>query len=203
MKTPSLALRARGGAPIMQQLSSVCPRQHTKGKSVPFLEHCPDSVLAVAQIRCILCETHYLYLKEFMPLLSASEDFGRRTLSAIEGVLSRLAYVIRLRDENGEYRHWGLARIHGPAAASQAVRSAHSEVLSEVLRTPLSQLMKELDDRPTELEGPRSPLAESTPLLSMLPPAIHPATFSHGKATILALRALADANRQRTSRPAA
>ena len=43
-----------------------------------------------------------------MPLFSASEDFARRTLSAIPGLLSRLAYMTSLRDEQGNYCHWGL-----------------------------------------------------------------------------------------------
>jgi hypothetical protein len=129
-----------------------------------------------------------------MPLFGASEDFARRTLSGIPGLLSRLAYITSLRDEKGSYRHWGLARTHGTAAAAEAMCRAHLEVLTEVLRTPLSQLMREVED-PQQVEPGVSQvlLKKSAPLRSIVPPVAHAATFSHAKATILALRALEDA----------
>lgn len=129
-----------------------------------------------------------------MPLLSAWEDFTKRTLSGIPGLLSRLVYVIGLRDENGNYRHWGLARTHGTIAASEAMGRAHLELLTEVLRTPLPRLMQELEEtEQIEIESPM--------LLRSLVPgataAVHAATASHAKATILALRALKDAEKRR------
>ena len=129
-----------------------------------------------------------------MPLFGASEDFARRTLSGIPGFLSRLAYITSLRDEKGSYRHWGLARTHGTAAAAEAMCRVHLEVLTEVLRTPLSQLMREVED-PQQVEPGVSQvlLKKSAPLRSIVPPAAHAATLSHAKATILALRALEDA----------
>ncbi len=81
-----------------------------------------------------------------MPLFSASEDFTRYTLSAIPELLSRLAYITSLRDKEGTYCHWGLVRTHGSAAATEAMGHAHLEVLTKVLRTPLSQLMREVED---------------------------------------------------------
>ena len=117
-----------------------------------------------------------------MPLFSASEDFTRRSLSAIPGLLSRLAYIASLRDEEGNYRHWGLARTHGSAAATEAMGRAHLEVLTKVLCTPLSQLMREVEDPQQAGLG----------------------ALSHAKATILALRALEDArNWMQTSHRAA
>ncbi len=129
-----------------------------------------------------------------MPLFSASEDFTRRTLSGVPGLLSRLAYIASLRDDKGSYRHWGLARTHGTAAATDAMCRAHLEALTEVLRTPLSQLMREVED-PQQVEPgvQQVLLKKSAPLRSLLPPAAHAATLRHAKATILALRALEDA----------
>ena len=140
-----------------------------------------------------------------MPLFSASEDFTRRTLSAIPGLLSRLAYVASLRDEEGNYRHWGLARTHGIAAATEAMGRAHLEVLAKVLCTPLSQLMREVEDpQQAGLGAPPVLLQKSTPLRSIVPAGGHPATLSHARATILALRALEDArNWMQTSHRAA
>jgi hypothetical protein len=140
-----------------------------------------------------------------MPLLSASEDFTRRTLSGIPGLLSRLAYITGLRDEEGNYRHWGLARMHGTAAAEDAMRRAHMELLTQMLRMPLVQLMREVEDpQQVALGAPRILLKKSAPPQSIVPIGAHAATFSHAKATILALRALQDAkNRLQTTHRAA
>jgi hypothetical protein len=129
-----------------------------------------------------------------MPLLSPSEDFTRRTLCRISGLLSRLSYIASLRDEEGNYCHWGLARTHGAVAATEAMRRAHFELLTEVLRAPLSQLMREVDDPQQAAPGaPQVLLKKSTPLRAIVPSGAHAATLSHAKATILALRALEDA----------
>lgn len=79
-----------------------------------------------------------------MTLLSASDDFRVRTLSAVNGLLSRFAYVLSLRNENGNYRHWGLSRIYGDKIASSAVAEAHTQLWLELLRTPLPKLESEL-----------------------------------------------------------
>jgi hypothetical protein len=70
---------------------------------------------------------------------------------------------------------------------------AHLEALTKVLRTPLSQLMCEVENPQVGLGAPALLLQKSTPLRSIVPAGAHPATFSHAKATILALRALEDA----------
>lgn len=133
-----------------------------------------------------------------MPLFSASEDFTRRTLSAISGLLSRLAYISSLRDEQGNYRHWGLARTHGDAAAAEAMRRAHLDLLEEVLRTPLCQLMRELEYPQQVAPGaPQVLLKESAPLQSIAPAGAQTATCSHAQATILALCALQDPRNRR------
>lgn len=76
---------------------------------------------------------------------SPSEDFLTNTLAAIPGTLGKLRYVAGLRQDNGEYFHWGMARIHGEANASTAIADAHSDLFIEILRTPMSTLLQEVE----------------------------------------------------------
>lgn len=81
---------------------------------------------------------------QHMVLLSPKEDFVQRTLAAIAGLLARLAYVANLREDRG-YDHWGLERIYGDQAARMAIGEAHSDLWSQVLRTPLRRLAAEYE----------------------------------------------------------
>ena len=80
-----------------------------------------------------------------MVLLSALEDFVVRTLGALSGPLSRLAYIGSLRHSNGLYEHWGLTRAYGDHAAASAISDAHTQVWLQVLRTPLRKLAAEAE----------------------------------------------------------
>jgi hypothetical protein len=77
-----------------------------------------------------------------MTLLSAGEDLRYRTLRALAGPLERLAYLAALRDETGQYSHWGLARTYGEPAARAAIAEIHTQVWIEVLRTPIPELIR-------------------------------------------------------------
>jgi hypothetical protein len=79
-----------------------------------------------------------------MPIFSPSDDFWCRSLAGFPGPLSRLEYVSSLRLDGGGYSHWGLMRVHGEAAANQAVADAHTKIFSEILRTPLKRLQVEV-----------------------------------------------------------
>ncbi len=79
-----------------------------------------------------------------MTLRSALQDLRGTTLAAISGLLARLAYLGSLRRPEGGYQHWGLALVHGEESSERALKSAHSEVLSAVLRTPISELEEDL-----------------------------------------------------------
>jgi hypothetical protein len=81
-----------------------------------------------------------------MALKSALEDFRGRSLRAVSGELSKLAYVAGLRGTDGSYAHWGLARVYGEAAAQQAVGDAHKGVVSAILRTPLRHLLRDMEE---------------------------------------------------------
>ncbi len=79
-----------------------------------------------------------------MTLKSALQDIRETTLSAVSGLLAKLAYLGSLRRGEGGYQHWGLASIHGEEPANRALKTAHQEALSAVLRSPISHLEEEL-----------------------------------------------------------
>jgi hypothetical protein len=77
-------------------------------------------------------------------LKSALEDFESTTLAAIPGLLGKLRYLAELHEGRGGYCHWGMARVHGEEAARRAIRTSHTVVLAQVLRTPLRVLDEDL-----------------------------------------------------------
>jgi hypothetical protein len=79
-----------------------------------------------------------------MTLRSALQDLRETTLAAISGWLGRLAYLGSLRRPDGGYLHWGMALVHGEEASERALKAVHTEVLSTVLRTPISGLVEDL-----------------------------------------------------------
>ena len=80
-----------------------------------------------------------------MSLSSALEDLLQTTLAACPGLLSKLDYLASLRQVDGGYGHWGLARVHGEVAAQRALAESHYILISEILQTPLRNLLKEVD----------------------------------------------------------
>jgi hypothetical protein len=81
-----------------------------------------------------------------MTLKSALQDVKETTLSAISGLLAKLSYLSSLRRAHGRYEHWGLEAVHGQDSSERALKAAHSEVLTAVLRTPLATLERDLDE---------------------------------------------------------
>jgi hypothetical protein len=80
-----------------------------------------------------------------MTLKSALQDVKDTTLSAVSGLLGKLAYLAALRQKQGRYRHWGMENVHGAEASERALRTAHSDVLKGVLRSPLSFLEQDVE----------------------------------------------------------
>ena len=76
-----------------------------------------------------------------MTLKSVKEDLQVSTLRAVSGLLGKLEYFTSLRQEDGSYSHWGLARVHGEEAAQRALAEAHQENVSLILRTPMRNLL--------------------------------------------------------------
>jgi len=88
-----------------------------------------------------------------MTLKSALEDLSRSTLRAISGYLQKLEYLSGLRRSRGQgYSHWGFGKVHGDSAANKALGDAHRDVVSQVLSTPLSQLLADVETS-THAEG--------------------------------------------------
>ena len=81
-----------------------------------------------------------------MTLKSVKEDLKVRTLRAISGLLGQLGYLASLRQEDGSYSHWGLSRVHGEAAAQEALAEAHQGVVTKILRAPLCRLLNDVQD---------------------------------------------------------
>lgn len=78
-----------------------------------------------------------------MTLKSVKEDLQARTLRAVSGVLGKLEYFTSLRQEDGSYSHWGLSRVYGEEAAQRALEEAHQNNVSQILRTPLRNLLED------------------------------------------------------------
>ena len=85
-----------------------------------------------------------------MTLRSALQDLRETTLSAVSGLLAKLAYLGSLRRSEGGYQHWGLSLIYGEESSERALKAAHTEVLAKVLRTPISELEEDLRESSQE-----------------------------------------------------
>ncbi|HSY90424.1 MAG TPA: hypothetical protein VK812_03575 [Candidatus Binatus sp.] len=79
-----------------------------------------------------------------MTLKSALQDVKETTLAAVAGLLGKLAYLASLRRAQGRYEHWGMELVHGPESSDRALKTAHTEIVAGVLRTPLASLMEDL-----------------------------------------------------------
>jgi hypothetical protein len=81
-----------------------------------------------------------------MTLKSALQDVRETTLAAVSGLLAKLTYLASLRRREGGYLHWGMSLVHGEEASNRALKAAHTEVLSTVLRTPIPDLVEDLHE---------------------------------------------------------
>jgi hypothetical protein len=79
-----------------------------------------------------------------MTLKSALQDVKETTLVAVSGLLGKLAYLASLRRGQDTYQHWGLSLMHGPESSERAMKTAHAEVVADVLRAPLASLENDL-----------------------------------------------------------
>jgi len=79
-----------------------------------------------------------------MTLKSALQDLKETTLSAVGGLLGKLAYLASLRRSPGGYEHWGLQSVYGQESSERALKAAHAEVMTGVLRAPLAALEEDL-----------------------------------------------------------
>jgi hypothetical protein len=135
-----------------------------------------------------------------MTFQSPFDDFVLNSLAAITGLFGKLEYVAGLRQSNGAYGHWGLARVHGENAAHEAALEAHRLLFSRVLSTPLAHLLEDVavsqSGGSLEVEGYLKYLSERLPVLAPLEAGNGPVL--HFNSVLHAISALARA-RTRTS----
>jgi hypothetical protein len=102
---------------------------------------------------------------------SALEDLRATTLKAFAGTLKKLEYLVGLRDAEGTYSHWGLAKVHGELAATRALEQEHRQLVSKILATPLPRLVAEVQ-KASHLAGetPAAFVERLRRLQGLLPP---------------------------------
>jgi hypothetical protein len=125
---------------------------------------------------------------------SAQQDLRDTSLKSIRGGLNKLQYLADLRDsKDAPYSHWGLARVHGEEAASQAVAEEHRGVLAAVLASPMEKLLQDVQ-RCSEVCGTTPELFIeklcARKVSSLLPPGSDPAMEHHLSSVLNALSAL-------------
>ena len=81
-----------------------------------------------------------------MTLKSALQDVKETTLAAVSGVLGKLTYLASLRRAQGRYEHWGMQAVHGAESSERALKTAHAEIVTGVLRMPLARLEEDLQE---------------------------------------------------------
>lgn len=135
-----------------------------------------------------------------MTLKSALQDLRETTLGAVSGLLAKLRYLGSLRRPGGGYLHWGMSLVHGEEASERAMKSAHTEVLSTVLRTPIADLEGDLRESSqvskqtaaSYVEGMRQQFDD------LLPSAEDEASARHLNSVLVALSSL-EKNRKRAT----
>jgi hypothetical protein len=125
-----------------------------------------------------------------MTLLSAYEDFVVRTLAPLPGSLAKLVYLGGLRNDDGDYCHWGMSRTYGQGRSSEALAQAHTEAWLAVLRTPIPQLFAETRNLECGLEGLREQAEKLTPA------DVSGGTKRHFSSILLALSLLSQAAKE-------
>jgi hypothetical protein len=135
-----------------------------------------------------------------MTLKSALEDLSRNTLRAVSGCLRKLEYLAGLRDCGDNYKHWGFGKVYGQAGANKALSTAHHEVVSEVLSTPLGTLLEDVENA-SQSDGVKTAdylkkLAQRSELL--LPNDPGPGSARHLSSVLRALLGL-ERNRERNA----
>jgi hypothetical protein len=129
--------------------------------------------------------------KVMMTLKSALQDLRESTLGAISGLFAKLAYFGSLRREGG-YKHWGMAQVHGAEASDRALKAAHAEVLSKVLRTPIYELEEDLRESSHAGQEPAAAYVEGMreQIADLIPSAEDEASALHLSSVLVALSSL-------------
>ena len=134
-----------------------------------------------------------------MTLKSALQDLRETTLAAVSGLLAKLAYLGSLRRREGGYQHWGMSLTHGEESSERAIKTAHTEVLSTVLQTPISELEQDLLQSSSASVRPASAYLEGMrEQFNELLPSPDEVTARHLNSVLIALSTL-EKNRKRAT----
>jgi hypothetical protein len=127
-----------------------------------------------------------------MTLKSALQDLRETTLAAISGLLAKLAYLGSLHRREGGYLHWGMSLVHGEEASDRALRAAHTQVLSTVLRTPIPDLVEDLRESSQDSKEPAAACIEGMreQFSELLPSPEDAASARHLNSVLVALSSL-------------
>jgi hypothetical protein len=138
-----------------------------------------------------------------MTLKSALQDLRETTLAAISGLLAKLTYLGSIHRRDGGYKHWGMTLVHGEEASDRALRQAHTEALSKVLRSPISDLEEDLQQSSEAAQEPAAAYVEGMrqQFDELLPSPKDPVAARHLNSVLVALSSL-QKNRKRATRSA-
>ena len=135
-----------------------------------------------------------------MTLKSALQDLRETTLAAISGLLGKLSYLASLRRREGGYLHWGLSLVHGEESSERALKAAQTEALSNVLRTPISELVEDLRESNRNSDKTAEGYVENMreQFTQLLPSADDAASAAHLNSVLIALSSLEKAQKPAT-----
>jgi len=137
-----------------------------------------------------------------MTLLCALDDFLVRTLAYVSGNWGKLRYISGLRAQDGQYIHWGLTRKYGENAAQRAIEEAHRNVLIDLLRTPVRELISDAQSSASAVDQPLVQYLQEVSRDSegLLPRRAGSAATSHFSAVVQALARLTQARKDSSHR---
>lgn len=138
-----------------------------------------------------------------MTFKSALQDLKETTLASVSGMLGKLAYLASLRSSRG-YEHWGLAWVHGPESSERALKTAHSEVMTGILRTPLASLEQDLQESSNDSGLAAGPFVEKlrAQFDDLLPSGRKDSPAAVHLNSVLVVLSLLESNRERATRSA-
>jgi hypothetical protein len=150
--------------------------------------------------RSLWCYVRSEFVTADMTLKSALQDLRETTLAAISGLLAKLAYLGSLHRREGGYKHWGVTLVHGEDASDRAWRQAHAEVLTKVLRTPISELEEDLRESSKAAQEPAVAYVDGMreQLDALLPSPQDPVAARHLNSVLVALSTLEKTRKRAT-----
>jgi hypothetical protein len=131
-------------------------------------------------------------------------DLLQRSLGPLRGLWNKLHYLTADRDGKGAYAHWGFMRAHGEKAGQKAFAAAHSELFAKALTTPLAELYEDarLSAAAQECATPEF-LGRLQAMGQALIPKEKRGCLPEHFSSILEVLCLLEADRERSTRPAA